>query len=57
MDCILSAAWFFAAASVIMAIWTLETDNGTADMGKMSVVRTIATLAHDCRRTNFSSAN
>ena len=36
-----------------MAIWTLESDNGTGDMGKMPVVRTLATLAHDCRRTEL----
>ena len=40
-------------AQLLMAIWTLESDNGTGDMGKMSVVRTIATLAHDCRRTEL----
>jgi lytic murein transglycosylase len=40
-------------AAVLMAIWTLESDNGTGDMGKMPVVRTIATLAHDCRRTEL----
>ncbi len=38
---------------IIMAIWTLESDNGTGDLGKMSVVRTLATLAHDCRRTEL----
>jgi lytic murein transglycosylase len=38
---------------LIVAIWTLETDNGTGDMGKMPVVRTLATLAHDCRRTEL----
>ena len=38
---------------LIMAIWTLESDNGTGDIGKMSVVRTLATLAHDCRRTEL----
>jgi lytic murein transglycosylase len=38
---------------LIMAIWTLETDNGTGDMGKLPVVRTLATLAHDCRRTEL----
>ena len=38
---------------VIMAIWTLETDNGTGDMGKLPVIRTLATLAHDCRRTEL----
>jgi lytic murein transglycosylase len=44
---------FGVPPSLIMAIWTLETDNGTGDMGKMPVVRTIATLAHDCRRTEL----
>ena len=44
---------FGVPPALIMAIWTLETDNGTGDMGKMSVVRTIATLAHDCRRTDL----
>jgi lytic murein transglycosylase len=38
---------------LVMAIWTLETDNGGGDMGKMPVVRTLATLAHDCRRTEL----
>ena len=38
---------------LLMAVWTLETDNGTGDMGKLPVVRTIATLAHDCRRTEL----
>jgi lytic murein transglycosylase len=37
---------------LIVAIWTMETDNG-GDMGKLPVVRTIATLAHDCRRTEL----
>ncbi len=38
---------------LLMAIWTLETDNGGGDMGKLPVVRTLATLAHDCRRTEL----
>ena len=38
---------------LLMAIWTMETDNGGGDMGKLSVVRTLATLAHDCRRTEL----
>ena len=38
---------------LLMAVWTLETDNGGGDMGKMPVVRTLATLAHDCRRTEL----
>jgi lytic murein transglycosylase len=44
---------FGVPAALIMAIWTLETDNGTGDMGKLPVVRTLATLAHDCRRTEL----
>lgn len=40
-------------ATLLMAIWTLESDNGTGDMGKLPVVRTLATLAHDCRRTEL----
>ncbi len=44
---------FGVPATLIMAIWTLESDNGTGDMGKLPVVRTIATLAHDCRRTEL----
>jgi lytic murein transglycosylase len=44
---------FGVPKELIMAIWTLETDNGGGDMGKRSVVRTLATLAHDCRRTEL----
>ncbi len=44
---------FGVPAAVIMAIWTLESDNGTGDMGKLPVIRTLATLAHDCRRTEL----
>jgi lytic murein transglycosylase len=38
---------------LLMAIWTLESDNGTGDMGKLPVIRTLATLAHDCRRSEL----
>jgi len=44
---------FGVPKELIMAIWTLETDNGTGDMGKLPVVRTLATLAHDCRRSEL----
>src|SRR5208337_4782351 len=44
---------FGVPATLLMAIWTLETDNGTGDMGKLPVIRTLATLAHDCRRTEL----
>jgi lytic murein transglycosylase len=43
---------FGVPRTLIVAIWTMETDNG-ADMGKLPVIRTIATLAHDCRRTEL----
>jgi lytic murein transglycosylase len=36
---------------VIIAIWGLETDYGV-NLGKMSVVRSVATLAYDCRRSD-----
>jgi lytic murein transglycosylase len=36
---------------LLMAIWTMESDNGSGDMGKLPVIRTQATLAWDCRRT------
>jgi lytic murein transglycosylase len=44
-------AQFGVPRTLIMAIWTMETDNGGGDMGKLPVIRTLATLAHDCRRT------
>jgi lytic murein transglycosylase len=44
---------FGVPKELIMAIWTLETDNGTGDMGKLPAVRTLATLAWDCRRTEL----
>jgi lytic murein transglycosylase len=44
---------FGVPATLIMAIWTLESDNGTGDMGKLPVIRTLATMAHDCRRTEL----
>jgi len=44
---------FGVPPTLLMAIWTLESDNGTGDMGKLPVIRTIATLAHDCRRSEL----
>ncbi len=38
---------------VLVAIWGLETDFGSGDMGKLPVVRVLATMAHDCRRTDL----
>ena len=37
----------------IVAIWGLETDFGKGDMGKLPVFRVLATMAHDCRRTEL----
>ena len=39
-------------APVLVAIWGLETGYG-ANSGKMSVMRSLATLAYDCRRSKF----
>jgi lytic murein transglycosylase len=37
--------------AVVVAIWGLETDYGV-NQGKLNVVRSVATLAYDCRRTD-----
>jgi len=38
---------------ILVAIWGLETDFGKGDMGRLPVIRTLATLAHDCRRSEL----
>jgi len=38
---------------ILVAIWGLETDFGKGDMGKLAVFRVLATMAHDCRRTEL----
>jgi lytic murein transglycosylase len=45
-------ARFGVPRELVMAIWTMETDNG-GDTGKLPVVKTLTTLAHDCRRTDL----
>jgi lytic murein transglycosylase len=45
-------ARFGVPAPVIIAIWGLETGYG-ADSGNMSILRSLATLAYDCRRSEF----
>jgi len=42
---------FGVPGAVVVAIWGLETDYGVVH-GKRSVVRSVATLAFDCRRTD-----
>lgn len=44
---------FGVPAAVIVAIWGLETNYGSDKGGKMSIVRSVATLAYDCRRPEF----
>jgi lytic murein transglycosylase len=38
---------------IVVAIWGLESDFGKGDIGRMPVIRTLATMAHDCRRTEL----
>ena len=44
---------FGVPRQILVAIWGLETDFGRGDMGKQPVIRTLATLAHDCRRSEL----
>jgi lytic murein transglycosylase len=44
---------FGVPKEIIVAIWGLESDFGKGDIGKMPVIRTLATMAHDCRRTEL----
>ena len=44
---------FGVPPQLVVAIWGLETDFGKGDMGKRPVIKTLATLAHDCRRTEL----
>jgi lytic murein transglycosylase len=44
---------FGVPPQIIVAIWGLESDYGKGDIGKMPVIRTLATMAHDCRRTEL----
>jgi lytic murein transglycosylase len=43
---------FGVPPEVVVAIWGLETDFG-AVRGNASTLRSLATLAHDCRRSDF----
>ena len=44
-----------APGPVLVAIWGLESDFG-ANTGKFATIRSLATLAHDCRRTDMFQA-
>jgi lytic murein transglycosylase len=43
---------FGVPGEILVAIWGLETDYGV-NQGKQAVLRSLATLAHDCRRTEM----
>lgn len=38
---------------ILVSIWGLETNFGADGSGKYSIIRSIATLAYDCRRSEF----
>jgi lytic murein transglycosylase len=42
---------FGVPPQVLVAIWGLESDFGSGDIGRLPVIRVVATMAHDCRRT------
>ncbi|MDX2287638.1 MAG: lytic murein transglycosylase [Hyphomicrobiaceae bacterium] len=39
--------------AILVSIWGLETNFGADGSGKYSIIRSIATLAYDCRRSEF----
>jgi lytic murein transglycosylase len=44
---------FGVPAPILITIWGLETNYGADSSGKHSIIRSIATLAYDCRRSDF----
>jgi len=44
---------FGVPKEIVVAIWGLETDFGSVSNAKVSVVSAVATLAYDCRRSDF----
>ena len=46
---------FGVPGSVLVAIWGLETDYGS-NVGKFPTIRSLASLAYDCRRTDMFQA-
>ena len=44
---------FGVPREIIVAIWGLETNFGADTSGKFSIIRSLATLAYDCRRSAF----
>jgi lytic murein transglycosylase len=48
---------FGVPGPVLIAIWGLETNYGADTAGKYSIIRSLATLAYDCRRSEFFTAH
>jgi len=48
---------FGVPAPVLIAIWGLETNYGADASGRFSILRSLATLAYDCRRSPFFTAH
>ena len=48
---------FGVPAPVLIAIWGLETNYGADTSGRFSIMRSVATLAYDCRRSAFFTAH
>ena len=44
---------FGVPREIIVSIWGLETNFGADTSGKFSIIRSLATLAYDCRRSAF----
>jgi lytic murein transglycosylase len=44
---------FGVPRQIVVAIWGLETDFGAVSNAKVSVISAVATLAYDCRRSDF----
>jgi lytic murein transglycosylase len=44
---------FGVPGGVVVAIWGLETHYGAISSGRFSILRSLATLAYDCRRPEF----
>jgi lytic murein transglycosylase len=48
---------FGVPAPILIAIWGLETNYGADNSGRFSILRSLATLAYDCRRSPFFTAH
>jgi lytic murein transglycosylase len=48
---------FGVPAPVLIAIWGLETNYGADTGGRFSILRSLATLAYDCRRSEFFTSH